>query len=57
MDEKTRSDLKDLIEKYNIHMKSDGSGITWSGFPPPDKMALAHIKTNSEGIIEILTEE
>ncbi len=57
MDDKTRTDLEQLIEKYNIHMKSDGSGITWEGFPPPDKMALAHIKMNSDDIIEILNDK
>lgn len=54
MDDKTKADLEMLIQKYNIHMKEDGSGITWSGFPYPDKLTLAHIKMNSEQIMEIL---
>ncbi len=54
MDDKTKSDLEMLIQKYNIHLKDDGSGITWSGFPYPDKLTLAHIKVNSEQIMEIL---
>ena len=56
MDEKIRKDLEDMIEKYNIHLKEDGSGITWSGFPYPDKMTLSHIKMNSDLITEILKE-
>lgn len=56
MDEETRKDLEDMIDTYNIHLKEDGSGITWSGFPYPDKLALSHIKMNSDLIMEILKE-
>lgn len=56
MDEKMKQDLEELIDTYNIHLKEDGSGVTWSGFPYPDKLTLAHIKMNSEQIIEILKE-
>ena len=57
MDEGIKRDLEQLIETYNIRLKDDGSGLTWSGFPYPDKLTLAHIKMNSDLLIEILKEK
>ena len=54
MDEALRAQLEKLIEKHNVRMKEDGSGLTWDGLP--DKRALGNLKMNPDKIIEILEE-
>jgi hypothetical protein len=55
MDGETRKELERLIEKWSIHLKESGEGITWSGLP--DKRTLCHIKMHTDEIIEILCEQ
>lgn len=56
LDDKTREDLERLIDEYQLVIKDDESGVTWQGDRYPDKQALAHIKTNTAGIMRILKE-
>lgn len=54
MDDSLRIQLEKLIDKFNVRMKEDGSGLTWDGLP--DKRTLGHLKMNPDSIIEILNE-